>query len=137
MEKEIGPQEFVKPNRRVYRFDPGSVRSVFEKLISERGFEGFYVSTIVGVDLKDQGLFRLDYYVVLLPEEETVVYRTYIPRDKPIIDSIVDLVPGAFSAEAEIYDLLGIEFKGNSSLRRGFFVPSDIVDKKVYPLRKD
>ncbi len=126
----------VKPNRRVYVFDPSLVRSIFQNLIRERGVEGFYISTIVGVDLKDKGVIRLDYFTVLLPEEETIVFRTTIPRENPVIDSIIDIVPGALSAELEIHDLLGVFFKGNEFLKRGFFAPRDIVESSVYPLRR-
>ncbi|MEM1833075.1 MAG: NADH-quinone oxidoreductase subunit C [Desulfurococcaceae archaeon] len=41
------------------------------------------------------------------------------------------------SGECETHDLLGVVFKGNPYLKRGFFVPKDIVDLKEYPLRKD
>ncbi|MGC9011889.1 NADH-quinone oxidoreductase subunit C [Thermogladius sp.] len=116
--------------------EPSRVRSVFLDLVRERGQEGFYVSTIVGVDLKEEGLIRVDYFVVLLPEEETVVLRTAVPRDNPVLDSIVDIVPGALSGELETYDLLGVVFRGNPYLRRGFFVPSDVAEKGVYPLRR-
>ncbi|WP_434731082.1 NADH-quinone oxidoreductase subunit C [Thermogladius sp. KZ2Tp1] len=127
---------FVKPNRRVFALEPSRVRSVFLDLVRERGQEGFYVSTIVGVDLKEEGLIRVDYFVVLLPEEETVVLRTAVPRDNPVVDSIVDIVPGALSGELETHDLLGVLFQGNPYLRRGFFVPSDVAEKGVYPLRR-
>jgi NADH-quinone oxidoreductase subunit C len=127
---------FVKPNRRVFTLEPSRVRSVFLDLVRERGQEGFYVSTIVGVDLKEEGLIRVDYFVVLLPEEETVVLRTAVPRDNPVLDSIVDIVPGALSGELETYDLLGVVFRGNPYLKRGFFVPSDVAEKGVYPLRR-
>jgi len=127
----------VKPNRKVYVVEPANVRRIFEELIEKYGYESFYLSTIVGTDLKEEGKIRLDYYLVLLPEEETVVIRTLLPRDNPVISSIVDIVPGALSGECETHDLLGVIFRGNPFLKRGFFVPSDIAEKGVYPLRKD
>ncbi|MEM0026381.1 MAG: NADH-quinone oxidoreductase subunit C [Ignisphaera sp.] len=127
----------IKPDRMIFVVKPESVRKLFEELVERVGYEWFYLSTVVGADMKEENRFRLDYYVVVLPEERTIVIRTYIPRDQPVIDSIVDIVPAAFSAENETYDLLGIVFKGNPALRRGFFVSSDVVDKGVYPLRKD
>jgi NADH-quinone oxidoreductase subunit C len=127
----------VKPNRKVYVAEPANVRRIFEELIEKYGYEGFYLSTIVGTDLKEEGKMRLDYYLVLLPEEETVVIRTFLPRDNPVISSIVDIVPGALPGECETHDLLGVIFRGNPFLKRGFFVPSDIAERGVYPLRKD
>ncbi|MCD6301773.1 MAG: NADH-quinone oxidoreductase subunit C [Staphylothermus sp.] len=127
----------IKPNRKVYSFDWSKIRELFTKLIDLVGVEGFYVSTIIGTDLINDGTIRLDYYVVFLPEEETVVFRTFLPRESPEIDSLVDIVPGVLAGECEAYDLLGIVFKGNPALKRGFFVPKDVYEKGIYPLRKD
>ncbi len=130
-------EERVKPDRRVFIFRPGDLRGLFTDLIRVFGTDNFYVSTIVAVDLVGEGRIRLDYYVVFLPGEEVIVFRTFIPRDKPEIDTLLDLIPGVFNAESEVYDLMGIVFRGNNTLKRGFFVPSDLVEKNIYPLRKD
>jgi membrane-bound hydrogenase subunit beta len=127
----------IKPGRKAYVVKLEDLRSIFSKMIEVLGDSSFYVSTLIGTDLKDEGRIRLDYYVVILPEEETIVFRTFIPRDNPIIDSIIDLIPGILPGECETHDLLGVVFKGNPFLKRGFFVPSDIVEQGKYPLRKD
>ena len=127
----------IKPNRKCFVFASDYVRDLFQDLIKLLGYENFYVATIVGTDLIDEGKIRIDYYVNILPEEETVVFRTYVPRDNPVIDSLFDLIPGVLSGECETHDLLGVVFKGNPHIRRGFFVPKDLVEKNIYPLRKD
>lgn len=137
MDKYVVEKGFVKPNRRLFTIRSEHVRQVFTEFIEKLGRENFYLSTIVGTDMKDEGRIRLDYYVVLLPEEETIVIRTYLPRDNPVIDSIIDLLPGALSGECETYDLLGVVFKGNSFLKHGFFIPQDLVEQGKHPLRKD
>ena len=136
-EKLVVEAGVIKPNRRVYEFKPGDLRRIIEFIHSSYGVESFYLSTLVGTDFPDKNLIRLDYYLVFLPEEETIVLRTFIPRDKPEIDSILDLIPGALNGECETYDLLGVVFRGNPALKRGFFVPEDLVEKNIYPLRKD
>lgn len=136
-EKLVSEAGTVKPNRRVYLFQPEKLREIIKYILDKYGEESLYVSTIVAVDLPQEEKMRLDYYIVFLPEEETVVFRTFIPRENPEIDSLLDLVPGVFNAEAEVYDLMGIVFRGNNALKRGFFVPDDIVEKGVFPLRKD
>lgn len=128
---------FVKPNRKVFVFKPENVRELFQGLIKVFGSENFYVSTIVGTDLIDENKIRLDYFVVLLPDEVTVAFRTFLPRDNPVIDSVVDLVPGVLSGECETHDLVGVIFRGNPHLKRGFFVYKDLAEKGIYPLRKD
>ena len=133
----LTPSGEVKPHRPIYVFEPGKIRELFTKLIDLAGVEGFYVSTIVGTDLMKDGKVRLDYYVVFLPEEETIVIRTFLPRENPEIDSLLDIIPGVLSGECETYDLLGVVFKGNPALKRGFFVPKDVYEKGIYPLRKD
>ncbi len=133
----LTPSGEVKPHRPIYVFEPGKIRELFTKLIDLAGDEGFYVSTIVGTDLMKDGKVRLDYYVVFLPEEETIVFRTFLPRENPEIDSLLDIIPGVLSGECETYDLLGVVFKGNPALKRGFFVPKDVYEKGIYPLRKD
>ncbi len=129
--------ERVKPNRRIYTFKPERIREIISTMINNLGHDYFYISTVIGTDFPDKKLIRLDYYIVLLPGEETIVLRTWLPRDNPVIDSILDIYPGVLNAECETYDLLGVVFKGNPALKRGFFVPSDLVEKNIYPLRKD
>lgn len=137
LKKYFIEEQLIKPNRRVYVFKPENVKDVFNDLIKLFGYENFYVATIVGTDLIQDNKIRLDYYVNLLPDEVTVVFRTYLPRDNPVIDSLIDIIPGVLSGECETYDLVGVVFKGNPFLKRGFFVPKDIVERKEFPLRKD
>ncbi len=137
LKKYFVEEGVVKPNRKLYVFKSSDLKDLFKDLIKIFGYENFYVATIVGTDLIDEGKIRIDYYVNLLPDEVTVVFRTFIPRDKPEIDSLIDIIPGVLSGECETYDLLGVVFKGNPYLKRGFFAPKDIVEKKVFPLRKD
>lgn len=99
--------------------------------------DNFYLSTIVATDLLKDGLIRLDYFVVILPEETTITIRTFVSREKPVVDTLIDIVPGALSGELEVYDLMGVVFNGNPYLRDGFFKPMDLVKQKSYPLRKD
>lgn len=137
IEKFAVEKGVIKPNRRLFTVKPEDVKNLFLELLSKYGYEGFYLSTIVGTDVPGESKIRLDYYVVLLPEEVTVVIRTYLDRRNPVIDSLVDIIPGALSGECETHDMLGVVFKGNPLLKRGFFVAKDIAEKGIYPLRKD
>lgn len=64
-----------------------------------------------------------------------VTIITQIPKDKPIIQSITDLVPGANFHEREASDLFGITFEGHPSPGRLVLPESWPLD--LYPLRKD
>jgi len=62
-----------------------------------------------------------------------LVLKTQVPRNKPIVPSVVTLYPGVEFQEREVWDLLGIRFEGHPDLRRimmweGF---------AGHPLRKD
>jgi len=127
----------MKPNRIIIEVDSKYVHKVFELFRERLGFPNFYISTIAGTDFPKENTIRVDYYVVVLPEEQTIVIRTYLPRDEPKIASIIDIVPGALAGECETYDLLGVYFEGNRFLKRAFFVPTDVVEKGIFPLRKD
>lgn len=137
LDKYVKGKGLVKPNRKAFIVDPDAIRSIFQEMINNLGYEGFYLSTIVATDLKDENKIRLDYYVVILPEEETIALRTYLPRESPKISSIIDLVPGALAGECEAHDLVGVVFEGNPHLKRGFFASDNVVEAGEYPLRKD
>jgi len=128
--------EAMKPNRRVFIIDAAKLREVYAKLLDVYGEEGVYLSTLVGVDRPEQNIIELNYFIHIIPRGETIVLRTYVNRQDPRIRSLAGLT-GTLSGEFETYDLLGVVFEGNEWLRRGFFVPADVVEKGVYPLRKD
>jgi NADH:ubiquinone oxidoreductase subunit C len=62
-----------------------------------------------------------------------IVLRTRVSdRENPEIDSLCSLYPAAEFHEREVYDLLGIRFKGHPDLRRLF-----LDSTWGFPLRKD
>lgn len=128
--------DVVKPNREVFVVDAKNIREVMNAL--RKAYDGgIYFATIVAVDKQKENIFELNYFIHIIYLGKTIVIRTAVPRGSPRIDTVVDIFPGAFEAEAEVYDLFGVEFVGNNYLKRGFFVPADVVAKNIYPLRKD
>ncbi len=89
------------------------------------------ISTITGVDLSD--MIELNYHLWCGVAEVTV--RTRLPKTKPIIESITDLIPGAALYEREVFDLFGVVFLGHPDLKRLLLPESWPQDQ--YPLRKD
>jgi NADH-quinone oxidoreductase subunit C len=130
-------EELVKPNRRVFVIDKTKIREAISRILKTYGETSAYLSSVAGVDKIEQGIMELNYFISILPRTEVIVLRVQLPRANPVIDSILDIYPGALNFECETYDLLGIQFNGNKFLKRGFFVPEDVVKKGVYPLRKD
>lgn len=58
-----------------------------------------------------------------------------LPKSKPEIETICDLIPGALITEREKQDFLGVKIKGIPDNRR-LFLP-DGFPKDVYPWRRD
>jgi NADH:ubiquinone oxidoreductase subunit C len=86
---------------------------------------------ISGVDLgKELGTV---YHLRSTAHNHMVVLKTMVSdRENPEIDSLCSLWPAADFHEREVYDLLGIKFRGHPDLRRLF-----LDSTWGYPLRKD
>lgn len=118
-----------KPRRAYILVKPGAHR-VAVSLLLER-FKQVWISTITGIDL--EGEIELNYHLWCNGAEVTV--RTRAPKERPEIETITDLLPGATLYEREVFDLFGVVFKGHPDLRR-LLLPED-WPKGQYPLRKD
>jgi NADH-quinone oxidoreductase subunit C len=64
---------------------------------------------------------------------ELVLKAKTADRENPTLDTVADIWRTAEFAEREVYDLLGINFKGHPDMRRIFLEES----WKGHPLRKD
>ena len=91
----------------------------------------YHVSTITGMDLQKQIAILYHFDV----KETTVTVKVVVPTANPEVDSITQLIPGATLYEREVFDMLGVRFKGHPKLER-LLLPEDFP-KRVYPLRKD
>jgi len=127
----------IKPNRIYIRIASENLKNVVRVLKEFFGDENIYIATIAGVDKPEEKIMEINYFIHIIPTGNTIVVKTSVPRDNPVISSLLDEFPGVFSGEVETYDLLGIIFEGNKYIRRGFFVPKDVADSGIYPLRKD
>ena len=104
-------------------------KSVVKLLVKKK--EILHISTISGVDTGKE----IEILPHLFGQGTEITIKTSIPRDKPIIDSITDLLPGAMFFEKEVHDLLGVRFRGHPNLTR-LILPEDWPEG-VHPLRKD
>ena len=60
--------------------------------------------------------------------------RTRVPKRKPEMDSITDLIPGAWVSEKEKQEFLGVKIRG---IEPGRLFLDDSLPKGVFPWRKD
>lgn len=121
-----------KSPKRIYlQVDPKDIFSVakyFHQDIKAR----FNIAS--GVDTPNA--FEILYHFT--PDEFDVIFsiRVMIPDKKnPSIDSITPLLKGAEWIEREMWELLGINFKGHPNLKR--LLLADDWPQGQYPLRRD
>ncbi|MCS7297485.1 MAG: NADH-quinone oxidoreductase subunit C [Bacteroidia bacterium] len=105
----------------------------FLRMLRER-YEFDYLVDIGATDHFVEGLrFEIVYNLVSLSKRIRVRVKARVPEAEPIVESVVDLWPGAAWHEREAYDMMGIQFRGHPDLRR-IYLPEDF---EYYPLRKE
>ncbi|NWG08969.1 MAG: NADH-quinone oxidoreductase subunit C [Nitrososphaerales archaeon] len=121
--------EIKVSKRRVFVTVPVEVyKEVIRYLVEDLGFN--HVQAITGLDTGK--------FIEVMPHLGrgiTVTVRTRIERDKPMLSTITDIVPGASPHERELHDLLGVVFEGHPNLTR-ITLPEGWPEN-VYPLRKE
>jgi NADH-quinone oxidoreductase subunit D/NADH-quinone oxidoreductase subunit C/D len=100
-------------------------------LRDEMGYD--YLSSVTGVDYLPNEQMEVVYHAYRSTGGGALVFKVQVPRDNPVVPSLVSLYPGADFQEREAWDLLGIRFEGHPNLKRilmweGF---------AGHPLRKD
>jgi NADH:ubiquinone oxidoreductase subunit C len=127
--KKIVEIKAPRPRRLYIKVDAKNYKDTVKKLVEKKDIK--HISTMTGLDTgKD---FEILTHLFGQGVEVTVV--TTSPRENAQIDSITSILPGAVFYEREIYDLVGVKFKGHPNLQR-LVLPEDWPED-VHPLRKD
>jgi NADH-quinone oxidoreductase subunit C len=106
--------EFVKTLKQMYGFN--------------------YLSDITGTDnYTDEARFEVTYNLANLETRQRLLVCCRVEEEDPVVDTIVDLWKSADWYEREVYDMMGIKFKGHPDLRR-IYMPEDF---EWFPLRKE
>ena len=84
---------------------------------------------ITAVEKKDSNV-ELTYHLYSVEDEEDLLISIVV---KDEAESIIDIFKSAIADENEIYDMFGIKFTGNNSLKR-LYMPQSW---EGFPLRKD
>lgn len=77
--------------------------------------------------------FSVVAHVWSVAHRHSVLLRTRIPRDNPVVDSIVEVFPGAAWYERETHEMFGIDFTGHPGLAPLLLPP----EFEGHPLRKE
>ena len=116
--------------KRIYfLIDKKDIVEITRLLVNDLGLR-FAITTGVDAPAGFEMLYHFSYDAT----GEYYSVRTFIKdKDKPEIDSITPLFPGAEWIEREIWELLGINFKNHPNLKR--LLLADDWPEGDYPLR--
>jgi NADH/F420H2 dehydrogenase subunit C len=115
----------------VLKIKPESIVDICRFLKDTPELQFDYPASITGIDHKDR--IELIYHLTSISKGGKVTLRTDLDREKTEIDSVFPVWKGSDWQEREIYDLLGVNFKGHPELRR-ILLPEGW---EGHPLRKD
>ena len=111
-----------------------NIKNVCQLLRDDEELQYNFLTDICADDmLPDFPRFAVNYQLNSLTNNHRIRLRTWVedPEDGP--ETVAPVWAIATWLEMEVWDLMGIRFKGNSSLRR-LFLPEDW---QGHPLRKD
>lgn len=93
-----------------------------------------HLTTITADD--DTEKIRIIYHLIRdIEERGSLNLQVDIEREPPTISTVTDIYPSANLYEREVFDLVGVEFKGHPNLKR-LMQPED-VPEDMHPLRKE
>jgi NADH-quinone oxidoreductase subunit C len=110
------------------------VKAVCRLLRDDPDLRYNYLSDIVADDyLPDFPRFAVNYHLLSFPNKHRLRVRTWVEDPDEGPETMAEVWPIATWLEMEVWDLMGVRFAGNTSLRR-LFLPEDW---QGHPLRKD
>jgi NADH:ubiquinone oxidoreductase subunit C len=126
------PFESQQPSaRRVYvRIARENLTELAQILFHKMGAK-FSIAT--GIDIREG--FEVLYHFTFDQEGFICTIKTLAPREDPVLDSLVSIIPGTRWIEREIYDILGVNFRGHPNLKR--LVKAEFLAENEFPFRKD
>jgi len=95
--------------------------------------EFYHLTTITGLD--EGNTIGLFYH--FWKGREFLSIKTSIPKTNPDIDSLNEILPASLLYEAEVKDLVGVNFKGNPLMNRKLVLPDNYPAEAPPPLRKE
>lgn len=116
---------------------PESIRAVSRFIHDNPELNYTYLADLAGVDdYPGEPRFAVSYIPYAMTANARVRLKVHLPGDDPQMDSVTDVWRNADWYEREVFDMLGIKFKGHPDLRR-ILMPADWVGhphRKDYPL---
>jgi len=111
--------------------NPPQVKAVLRRL-QDKGYRS--LASLHGVDYyPDEPRLGVLYELLDMQRVDRITVKARLPTGAPVIDSVVELFPGAAFPERECYDMFGVVFEGHPDLRR-ILMPEDY---EGFPQRRD
>src|SRR5438128_11112725 len=115
-----------------YTILPSDLREVAKFCRDELSFD--YLIDITSIDnFGEEPRFEIVYELYSMPLAVHLRLKLKVPEEPVAVDTISDIWPTANWHEREIYDMMGIKFKGHPDLRRILMWDG----YPYFPLRKD
>ncbi len=110
------------------------LKAVCQFLRDDEELQYNFLSDICADDLLPEfPRFAVNYHLYSISKNHRLRLRVWVEDPDEGVETMTDIWPIANWLEMEVWDLMGIQFKGNGSLRR-LFLPEDW---QGHPLRKD
>ena len=120
----------VTARESIVSIEASMLNAVLE-LLKRKGFS--HLSLITGVDRIKDGVFEVFYTLFRWETGETLLVKSSVSRDRPVITSVMHLWPTARFYERDVHEFFGIVFDGNPDLK-----PLILENwKEMTPMRKD
>ena len=136
----IEEQKSYEDNRMDVWVKPEHLKSCIKALVDEKWG---YLITITGLDnpaqdLDDDGEIDIAGMIEGLyhfaSSDSILTIRVKVPYDKPVLDTICDLLPSSTLYEREFMELFGVDIVGTPNTDH--LILPDGWPEEVYPLRK-
>ncbi len=101
------------------------------KMLNRAPFDFNYLFCLTCVDWKTH--LTMVYHLTSTHHRHTVVVKSKLDRENPVIETVSDIWRTAEFHEREVYELFGVQFTNHPDLRR--LILTD--DFEGFPLRKD
>lgn len=113
------------------RVNREAVHQACERVASLPGL--YHLSTITGLDTGKE----IELLYQFWKEKRFVVVKTRLPKSDPHLPSVSDVLPSSLLYEAEVKDLLGVQFDGNPLMGGKLLLPDAYPADEPPPLTKE
>ena len=118
--EEVKDTEIKRARRVTIVFEKDHLLDIAEFMQHELGLD--HVKGVAGVDYPTRKKLEVLYFTASYSRSEIqdiiVTLKTELPRDNPIINSVVSVWPSAHFHERETFEMFGVKFQGHPDLRK-------------------